>query len=67
MFKKSFLPVAKKTKSPSAVEQINGMIRTIRRVRVMLDRDLAKIYWIPHIPLQSSQIVMSSLTNLELT
>jgi len=52
MFKKSFLPVAKKTKSPNAVEQINGMIRTIRRVRVMLDRDLAKIYWIPHIPLQ---------------
>ena len=40
-------PVAKKTKSPIAVEQIDGMIRTIRGVRVMLDRDLAKIYGVP--------------------
>jgi ORF6N domain len=39
--------VAKKTKSPVAVEQIDGMIRTIRGVRVMLDRDLAKIYGVP--------------------
>ena len=40
-------PVAKKTKSPIAVEQIDGMFRTIRGVRVMLDRDLAKIYGVP--------------------
>jgi hypothetical protein len=39
--------VAKKTKSPVAVEQIDEMIRTIRGVRVMLDRDLAKIYGVP--------------------
>ena len=39
--------MAKKTKSPIAVEQIDGMIRTIRGVRVMLDRDLAKIYGVP--------------------
>jgi hypothetical protein len=40
--------VAKKTKSLIAVEQIDGMIRTIRGVRVMLDRDLAKIYGVPN-------------------
>ena len=39
--------MAKKTKSPVAVEQIDEMIRTIRGVRVMLDRDLAKIYGVP--------------------
>jgi hypothetical protein len=39
--------VAKKTKSPVAVEQIDGMIRTIRSTRVMLDRDLAQIYDVP--------------------
>ena len=39
--------MAKKTKSLIAVEQIDGMIRTIRGVRVMLDRDLAKIYGVP--------------------
>jgi hypothetical protein len=39
--------VAKKTKSLSAVERIDAMIRTIRGVRVMLDRDLAKIYGVP--------------------
>jgi len=39
--------VAKKTNLPIAVEQIDGMIRTIRGVRVMLDRDLAKIYGVP--------------------
>jgi len=33
-----------KSKSLVAVEQIDSMIRTIRGVRVMLDRDLAKIY-----------------------
>lgn len=33
-----------KSKSPVPIEQIDGMIRTIRGVRVMLDRDLAKIY-----------------------
>src|SRR5437867_11873121 len=36
-----------KSESPVAVEQIDGMIRTIRGVRVMLDRDLAKIYGVP--------------------
>jgi hypothetical protein len=36
--------VAKKTKSTVAVEQIDGMIRTIRGTRVILDRDLAQIY-----------------------
>src|SRR5437867_7095466 len=36
-----------KSKSPIAVEQIDGMFRTIRGVRVMLDRDLAKIYGVP--------------------
>ena len=39
--------MAKKTKSLIAVEQIDAMIRTIRGVRVMLDRDLAKIYGVP--------------------
>jgi ORF6N domain len=34
----------KKSKSPVSIEQIDEMIRTIRGVRVMLDRDLAKIY-----------------------
>jgi hypothetical protein len=33
-----------KSESPVLIEQIDGMIRTIRGVRVMLDRDLAKIY-----------------------
>ena len=37
----------KKSESPVSVEQIDGMIRTIRGVRVMLDRDLAKIYGVP--------------------
>jgi hypothetical protein len=36
-----------KSKSPVPIEQIDGMIRTIRGVRVMLDRDLAKIYGVP--------------------
>jgi hypothetical protein len=39
--------VAKKTKSRVAVEQIDTMILTIRGTRVMLDRDLAKIYGVP--------------------
>jgi ORF6N domain len=39
--------VAKKTKSPVTVEQIDGMIRTVRGVRVILDSDLAKIYGVP--------------------
>src|SRR6478736_4399716 len=38
---------AKKSQSSVSVEQIDGMIRTIRGVRVMLDRDLAKIYGVP--------------------
>jgi hypothetical protein len=37
----------KKPKSPIPIEQIDGMIRTIRSTRVMLDRDLAKIYGVP--------------------
>src|SRR5207249_7737755 len=37
----------KKPKSPLPIEQIDGMIRTIRGTRVMLDRDLAKIYGAP--------------------
>ena len=39
--------MAKKTKAPVTIEQIDGMIHTIRGVRVMLDRDLAKIYGVP--------------------
>jgi hypothetical protein len=39
--------MAKKSESPVSVEQIDGMIRTIRGVRVMLDRDLAQIYGVP--------------------
>ena len=37
----------KKTTSPVAVDQIDRMIRVIRGVRVMLDRDLSKIYGVP--------------------
>ena len=37
----------KKPKSPIPIEQIDGMIRTIRGTRVMLDRDPAKIYGAP--------------------
>ena len=37
----------KKPKPPIPIEQIDGMIRTIRGTRVMLDRDLAKIYGVP--------------------
>jgi hypothetical protein len=40
-------PMAKKPKSPIPIEQIDGMIRTIRGTRVVLDRDLAKIYGVP--------------------
>jgi len=39
--------MAKRPKSPIPIEQIDGMIRTIRGARVMLDRDLAKIYGVP--------------------
>ena len=35
------------SKSLIPIEQIDGMIHTIRGVRVMLDRDLAKIYGVP--------------------
>ena len=35
------------SKSVVPIEQIDGMIHTIRGVRVMLDRDLAKIYSVP--------------------
>src|SRR6516225_1716433 len=37
----------KKPKSPIRIEQIDEMIHTIRGIRVMLDRDLAKIYGVP--------------------
>jgi ORF6N domain len=37
----------RKPKPPIPIEQIDEMIRTIRGVRVMLDRDLAKIYGVP--------------------
>jgi hypothetical protein len=37
----------KKPKSPIPIEHIDKMIQTIRGVRVMLDRDLAKIYGVP--------------------
>jgi phage regulator Rha-like protein len=37
----------KKPKSPIPIEQIDGMIRTIRGTRVMLDRDLARTYDVP--------------------
>ena len=36
-----------KSKSLVPIEQIDGMIRLIRGVRVMVDRDLAKIYGVP--------------------
>jgi ORF6N domain len=37
----------KKSKSQISIEQIDAMIRMIRGVRVILDRDLAKIYGVP--------------------
>jgi hypothetical protein len=37
----------KKSKSPVPIQQIDEMIHTIRGIRVMLDRDLAKIYGVP--------------------
>jgi hypothetical protein len=37
----------KKSESPVPIEQLDEMIHTIRGVRVMLDRDLAKIYGVP--------------------
>ena len=37
----------KRPKLQISIEQIDGMIRTIRGVRVILDRDLAKIYGVP--------------------
>jgi ORF6N domain len=36
--------MSKKTEPPVSIEQIDEMIHTIRGMRVMLDRDLAKIY-----------------------
>jgi hypothetical protein len=36
-----------KSKSLVPIKQIDGMIHTIRGVRVMLDRDLAQIYGVP--------------------
>jgi phage regulator Rha-like protein len=39
--------MTQKSESIIPIEQIDGMIRTIRGTRVMLDRDLAKIYGVP--------------------
>jgi hypothetical protein len=36
-----------KSKSLVPIEQIDGMIRSIRGTRVILDSDLAKIYGVP--------------------
>jgi hypothetical protein len=36
-----------KSKSVVPIEQIDGMIHTIRGLRIMLDRDLAQIYGVP--------------------
>ena len=41
------MAVSKRPNSPIPIEEIDGMIRTIRGIRVMLDRDLAKIYRVP--------------------
>jgi ORF6N domain-containing protein len=42
-----FISVPKKSQSLIPVEQIDSMIRTVRGVRIILDRDLAKIYGVP--------------------
>jgi hypothetical protein len=39
--------MSKQAKSPVPIEQIDGMIRTVRGIRVILDRDLAKSYGVP--------------------
>jgi hypothetical protein len=39
--------MSKKSESPIPIEQLDEMIHTIRGVRVMLDRDLARIYGVP--------------------
>src|SRR5437870_1114533 len=39
--------MSKKSEQSVAIEQIDGMIRLIRGVRVMLVRDLARIYGVP--------------------
>jgi len=44
----------KKPKSPIPIEQIDSMIHTIRGVRVMLDRDLAKICGVPTLRLNEA-------------
>ena len=36
-----------KSESPVPIEQIDALIRTVRGARVILDRDLAKIYGVP--------------------
>ena len=42
-----FLTGGKQNKALVTVEQIDGMIRTVRGARVYLDSDLAKIYGVP--------------------
>jgi len=39
--------VPKQPKSPIPIDQIDAMIRTIRGTRVILERDLARIYDVP--------------------
>src|SRR6266487_5484919 len=46
-FSSVFLARGEENKLPVAVEQIDGMIHTIRGMRVMLDCDLAQIYGVP--------------------
>jgi hypothetical protein len=41
------LSYASKVESLIPIEQIDGMIRTVRGIRVILDGDLAKIYGVP--------------------
>jgi ORF6N domain len=53
----------KESKSPIPLEQIDDMIRTIRGVRVMLDRDLAKIYGVPT-KAYDHQLINSQLLSL---
>ncbi len=55
--------MAKKTKSPVAVEQIDGMIRTIRGMRVMLDRDLAQISALTN---RRDQIILGAVSASEI-
>jgi hypothetical protein len=54
--------MAKKSESPVSVEQIDGMIRTIRGVSVMLDRDLPQIYGVLVSSQRSDQTKSASIS-----